>query len=62
MEDQASFHVKYHFTGPQFDQYHNVYKLQHEKFTLPKTWSVQPGTAHFGHDHCTGEWIFYGSF
>jgi hypothetical protein len=60
MKDQASFRVKYNFAGPQYQQYHNVYQLQHEKFSLPKTWSVEPGTTNIGHDHCQGEWIFHG--
>jgi hypothetical protein len=60
LEDQASFHVKYDFSGSQYQKYHNLYKLHTEKFSLPKTWSVEPGTTDIGHDHCRGEWICHG--
>lgn len=62
MEDQASFRAKYNFSGPEYQKYHNVYQLHSEKFSLPKTWSVEPGTTDIGHDHCNGEWIFHGLF
>ncbi|CAF1338231.1 unnamed protein product [Adineta ricciae] len=60
MEDQTSFRVKYKFSGPDYQKYHNEYQLQKENFSLPKTWSFQPGTTDLGHDHCQGEWIFHG--
>ena len=60
LEDQASFRIKYDFHGPEFQKYHDVYRLHSEKFSLPKTWSVEPGTTDIGHDHCRGEWIFHG--
>jgi hypothetical protein len=58
--DQASFRIKYNFAGPQYHKYHDVYQLHNENFSLPKTWSVEPGTTDIGHDHCHGEWIFHG--
>lgn len=60
MEDQASFRVRYDFAGPQFQKYHDLYRLHTETFSLPKTWSVEPGTTDIGHDHSRGEWIFHG--
>jgi hypothetical protein len=60
MEDQASFRILYSFTGPAYQKYHNVYHLQNEHFSLPTTWSVEPGTTDIGHDYCHGEWIFHG--
>ncbi|CAF3490216.1 unnamed protein product [Rotaria sp. Silwood1] len=60
LETQASFRVKYDFSGPQFQKYHDLYRLHEEDFSLPKTWSAEPGTTHVGHDFCRGEWIFHG--
>ncbi|CAF1153031.1 unnamed protein product [Rotaria sordida] len=60
MEDQASFRIKYNFSGSQFHKYHDIYKLHNLNFSLPQTWSVEPGTTDIGHDHCNGEWIFHG--
>jgi len=60
LEEQASFRIKYNFSGPQYRKYHQIYQLHSEKFSLPKTWSVEPGTTDIGHDHCHGEWIFHG--
>ena len=62
MEDQASFRVKYDFHGPQHQKYRDLYRLHEEKFSLPKTWNVEPEVADIGHDHCRGEWIFHGLF
>ncbi len=62
LEDQASFRLKYDFTGSQFQKYHDLYRLHNEKFSLPKTWSVEPGTTNVGHDYCRGEWVFHGLF
>ncbi|CAF0882343.1 unnamed protein product [Adineta ricciae] len=60
LEDQASFLVKYDFTGPQYQKYRDVYLLHEETFALPKTWSAAPGTIDIGSDHTRGEWAFYG--
>ena len=60
LEDQASFRVRYDFSGPQFQKYHDLYRLHSETFSLPKTWSVEPGTTDIGHDYSRGEWIFHG--
>ncbi|CAF3804404.1 unnamed protein product [Adineta steineri] len=60
LEDQSSFRVKYNFTGPHFQKYHDVYRLHTETLPLPKTWSAVPGTIDIGHDHSRGEWTFYG--
>lgn len=60
MQDQASFRIKYDFSGHEFHKYHDSYKLQNQDFPLPQTWSVEPGTTQIGHDHCHGEWIFCG--
>jgi hypothetical protein len=60
LEDQSSFRVKYDFTGPHFQKYHDLYRLHNETFKLPKTWSAEPGTIDVGHDHSRGEWIFHG--
>lgn len=62
MQDQASFRAKYNFAGTEYQKYRDVYQLHSEKFSLPKTWSVEPGTTDIGHDHCHGEWIFHGLF
>jgi hypothetical protein len=60
MEDEASFRIKYNFSGSDYQKYHDVYQLYKEHFSLPKTWSVEPGTTDIGHGHCHGEWIFHG--
>ncbi len=60
LEDQASFRVKYDFTGAQYQKYHDLYRLHEENISLPKTWSVEPGSTNIGRDYCHGEWIFHG--
>jgi len=60
LEDQSSFRLKYDFTGPQYQKYHDLYRLHNETIPLPKTWAAEPGTTNVGHDHCRGEWIFHG--
>lgn len=60
LEDQASFRVKYDFTGPHYQKYHDVYRLHENKFALPKTWTAETGTVNVGPDYSRGEWTFYG--
>lgn len=62
MEDQASFRAKYDFSGADYAKYHDQYKLSNQTFSLPKTWSVEPGTTDIGHGHIRGQWIFHGLF
>ncbi|CAF1435892.1 unnamed protein product [Rotaria sordida] len=60
LEDQASFRIKYDFSGPQYQKYHDLYRLHEENFSLPKTWTAEPGTTIVGQDNVRGEWIFHG--
>jgi hypothetical protein len=60
LEDQSSFRLKYDFSGANYQKYHDVYRLHNEKFSLPKTWSAEPGITDISHDRCHGQWIFHG--
>jgi len=62
MEDQASFRVKYDFSGADYHKYHDQYQLSTQTFSLPKTWSVEPGTTDIGHGSIRGQWICHGLF
>ncbi|CAF2934969.1 unnamed protein product [Rotaria sp. Silwood2] len=60
LEKQASFRIKYDFSGAQYQKYHDLYRLHENHFSLPKTWTAEPGTTYTGHDHCRGEWNLHG--